>query len=253
MVPDLPGESMPADAQVCCGRHPRNGPLAQACVSSPPSSILRAGPDPSGWHEVFTRDMKKSWNWFMMLAEPPNECGGPKCRRAGISFPQADLARPEVTPQRVYVSCDGIMYCTNRERARSSGFQAAAFDLAANEGRMRLLGRRRRPLEKANGLGPRKPAEFAASLFWLACRCGYRQVFRKRPSPQMGPIGAGRFKPVILGDATGILVWYTSANISGPLPTPACLWKPRRRGPGWQKQFSVCGNRDRPIFGRGHG
>src|SRR6202035_5579517 len=114
---------------------------------------------------------------------------------------------PEIRPRRVYVSCDGIMYCTNQSEPAPQ-----------DPKRRRLVWQQMKVgwvywqddserWHKQMVWGRESPQEFGASLFRLACRCGYRQaeekIFAADGADWCWEIRAGYF-----GDATGIVDWY---------------------------------------------
>lgn len=83
---------------------------------------------------------------------------------------------PEVRPRRVYVSCDGIMYCTNITEPDPQ-----------HPGQKRLVWQQmrvgcvywqdeRERWRKQMVWGREGVEEFGASLYRLACRCGVRQA-----------------------------------------------------------------------------
>ena len=88
--------------------------------------------------------------------------------------------QPEVTPQRVYVSCDGIMYCTHQTEPDPQ-----------NPGENRLIWKQMRVgcvywqdeqqhRHKQVTWGQEEDFQsFGAALYRLACRCGYRQASRE--------------------------------------------------------------------------
>ena len=118
---------------------------------------------------------------------------------------------PEVRPRRVYVSCDGIMYCTNQSEA-----------VPEKPGEKRLVWQQMKVgcvswqdekggWHKQLVWGRESPEEFGASLFELACRCGYLQAEERLFGSDGGPwcwdIQARYFQ-----DAQGILDWYHASE-----------------------------------------
>jgi hypothetical protein len=153
------------------------------------------------------------------MLELVHEAGGEaeRQRRAETQLWQATPAdrrnwpAPEVTPRRVYVSCDGIMYCTNRREPDPQDPE-----------RRRLIWQQMKVgciyWETPDGhwhkrviWGRESPEEFGASLFQLACRCGYRQASEKIFAADGGDwcwdIHA-RYFP----DAAGILDWFHASE-----------------------------------------
>lgn len=121
-------------------------------------------------------------------------------------WPQA-----KVRPKRVYVSCDGIMYCTNLREADPNHL-----------GKQRLLWQQmkvgcvswqddRDRWHKRMVWGRESPEEFAASLYRLACECGYREA----PEKIFAADGADWCWDIHLryfSDAAGILDWYHASE-----------------------------------------
>lgn len=141
-------------------------------------------------------------------------------RRAEVELKRERLAsglRPlpppaaEVLPKRVYVSCDGIMYCTNLREPDPH-----------QEGENRLIWQQMKVgcvywqdgqerWQKRVLWGRESPEEFGQSLYFLACRCGYREasetVFAADGGDWCWRIGANYF-----AEAVGILDWYHASE-----------------------------------------
>lgn len=134
-----------------------------------------------------------------------------KKERLASGVPPLPLPVPEVQPRKVYVSCDGIMYCTNMREAD-----------AKNPGENRLIWQQmkvgcvywqdeKERWHKRMIWGRENPEEFGQSLYLLACRCGYREadekVFIADGGEWCWSIGERYF-----ADATGILDWYHASE-----------------------------------------
>jgi hypothetical protein len=113
----------------------------------------------------------------------------------------------EYAPRRVYVSCDGIMYCTNQREPDP-----------LHPGQNRLIWKQMRVgcvyWQKDNGSwqkrvtwGQEDAESFAAALFRLACRCGSAQA-----SEQIFVSDGGEWcwsiRDKYFASAVGILDWY---------------------------------------------
>jgi hypothetical protein len=198
----------PADEQIACGRHRLTRPLAQRIcqlatiehftrleqlladqhgVHLGREEILEVVHDVGGAAEQQRRADVQAWQ----------ECPGLK-----RSWPE-----PEVTPRRIYVSCDGIMYCTNESEPDPN-----------DPKRRRLLWQQMKvgcvywqtesgDWRKQMIWGRESPEEFGACLFRLACRCGYRQATEKIFAAD-GADWCWEIRARYFGDATGILDWY---------------------------------------------
>jgi hypothetical protein len=118
---------------------------------------------------------------------------------------------PVVTPRCVYVSCDGIMYCTNQREPDPE-----------HPGGHRLIWQQMKVgcvywqdaqerWHKQMIWGRESPEEFGAALFRLACQCGYRQaeerIFAADGADWCWDIHARYFS-----QATGILDWYHASE-----------------------------------------
>ena len=118
---------------------------------------------------------------------------------------------PEVTPRRIYASCDGVMYCTNQtepdpqhpDQQRLIWQQMRVgciyWQEAQEHWRKRVL------------WGRETAEDFGASLFRLACRCGWREASERLFGADGGDwcwdIHARYFS-----EATGILDWYHASE-----------------------------------------
>lgn len=114
---------------------------------------------------------------------------------------------PEVRPDRVYVSCDGIMYCTNETEPDPQ-----------RPGENRLLWRQMRVgcvywevgedrWNKRVIWGHEDAEAFGASLYRLACRCGYREADETIFAADGGE-WCWSIRERYFGDSEGILDWY---------------------------------------------
>lgn len=113
----------------------------------------------------------------------------------------------EQAPARIYISCDGITYCTHR---RESDPQ--------HPGQQRLVWQEMKVgcvyWQVADGrwqkviLWGRDPPEvFGAALYWLACRCGYHQA-QERIFAADGAEWCWSIQAQYFEQATGVLDWY---------------------------------------------
>jgi hypothetical protein len=210
---DLCGcEVYPADGELMCGRHLVTRPLAKrACqlatvehftelpqllfdqhgVRLSHEQLIELVHDVGGAAETLRRAEAQHW------METPAK------RRV---WPQA-----EVQPKRIYVSCDGIMYCTNQREPDP-----------LHPGENRLIWQQMRvgcvywqdekgDWHKRVLWGRESPEEFGASLYRLACRCGYRQAEEKVFAADGGD-WCWSISNRYFADAAGILDWYHASE-----------------------------------------
>lgn len=120
--------------------------------------------------------------------------------------------QPEVTPKRVYISCDGIMYCTNQSEPDPQ-----------NPDENRLIWKQMRVgcvywqdeherWHKRVIWGQDEDFQtFGASLFRLACRCGYREAEEKIYAADGGDWCWSIHQHYFV-EAQGILDWYHASE-----------------------------------------
>jgi len=122
------------------------------------------------------------------------------------TWPQA-----KVLPQRVYVSCDGIMYCTNQSEPDPQ-----------HPGQKRLIWQQMKVgcvywqdeqerWHKRVVWGRESPEEFGASLYRMACECGYREAAEKIFAAD-GADWCWDIHLRYFNEATGILDWYHASE-----------------------------------------
>jgi hypothetical protein len=117
----------------------------------------------------------------------------------------------EVAPRRVYVSCDGVMYCTNQREPHPD-----------DPNRQRLKWQQMRvgcvywqdaheQWHKQMIWGREDAQAFGASLYRLACRCGYRQA-EERIFAADGGEWCWSIHQEYFASAQGILDWYHASQ-----------------------------------------
>lgn len=222
----------PADAVVCCGRHRVTRLLARnVCQLATLEHFTRLeqlledqhgihlGHDPMMKlvHDVGgTAEQQRLAEIEHWQQQPPGERRWPN---------------PERTPRRVYVSCDGIMYCTNQSEPDPQ-----------HPGQQRLIWKQMRvgcvywqdeddDWQKQVVWGQEEDfRSFGASLLRLACRCGYRQAQEKIFAADGGE-WCWTLHQQYFADASGILDWYHAnehlwqcAHTLFPDRTAAAAW-----------------------------
>lgn len=199
----------PADAVVCCGRHRITRLLAQTvCQLATLEHYTRLEQLLADQHGVHL-----GHDPMMQLV---HEVGGvaEARRRAEVEHwevlprQQRTWPEPEVTPQRVYVSCDGIMYCTHesepdpqhpgqqRLRWKQMRVGCVYWQTPDEQWRKRVIWGQEEDFHS-----------FGAALYRLACRCGYRQAGEKLFAADGGE-WCWTIHQDYFGDAQGVLDWF---------------------------------------------
>lgn len=202
----------PADAQLCTGDHRVTRPLAKRVCQL---ATLEHFPQLPG----LVMDQHGVGLRHDLILQLVHDVGttADQGRRADAEhvLDRAPLAareiQPEFRPRRVYVSCDGIMYCTNQlepvpgqpevNRLIWQQMKVGAVywqDAKGNWNKQMIWGRE----------GPR---EFGAALFELACRCGYREAAEKIFAAD-GGAWCWDIRALYFSDAQGILDWYHASE-----------------------------------------
>ena len=205
-------EVYPADEAWRCGRHRMTYPLARRiCQLATVEHFQRL--------ESLLADQHGVAVGHEAILELVHDVGGvleqarlaatvPVLRRA------PDAAReiqPQIRPKRICVSCDGIMYCTNQTEP-----------VPEAPGQHRLVWQQMKVgcvswqddddhWHKQILWGRESPEEFGASLFELACRCGYQQATEKLFSAD-GGAWCWDIHSRYFNAAQGILDWYHASE-----------------------------------------
>lgn len=227
------GNVYPADGLLMCGRHRVTRPLAKRACQLATVEHFTELPQ-------LLFDQHGVWLSHEELIELVHDVGGQadRWRRAEAEVwlqtpPQKRTwPEPEHTPQRVYVSCDGIMYCTNQREPDP-----------AHPGQFRLIWQQMRVgcvywqdahenWHKEVLWGRESPEEFGASLYRLACRCGYRQA-QEQIFAADGADWCWTIHQRYFAAATGILDWY---HVSEHVWETARVLSPEDGAPGWVDQ-----------------
>lgn len=204
---------MPADAAICCGRHRITRLLArnvcQLATLEHFTQLEQLLADQHGVHlghdPMFrlVHDVGGTLEQHR-LAEVEHWQSQPPDKRV---WPAA-----EVTPSRVSVSCDGIMFCTNQREPDPQ-----------HPGCQRMIWKQMRVgcvwWEDAHGHLHKRVTwgqaddyqSFGAALYRLACRCGYREAQEKIFAADGGE-WCWSIQQKYFADAEGILDWYHAAE-----------------------------------------
>lgn len=121
--------------------------------------------------------------------------------------PSGGWPEPRVQPQRIYVSCDGIMYCTNNSEPDPE-----------HPEQKRLIWQQMKvgcvywqddaeKWHKQMIWGRDNPEDFGATLYRLACTCGYREA-KERIFAADGGEWCWEIRDRYFSHAVGILDWY---------------------------------------------
>ena len=202
-------EFYPADANICCGHHRITQPLAKRiCQLATIEHFPRLPELVATQHGVtLAHDT---------ILELVHEVGGTAEKRRLVEAQRSTQRRvpppvEQTAPARIYVSCDGIMYCTNQtepdpddpKRSRLIWHQmkvGCVYWQDANE-----------HWHKQMIWGRESPEEFGASLWRLACQCGYQQAV-ERIFAADGGSWCWEIQARYFSDASGILDWYHASE-----------------------------------------
>jgi hypothetical protein len=202
-------ELYPADAQICCGQHRVTQPLAKRiCQLATTEHFTRLPTLLFDQHAVTL-----SHEGLLQLVHDVGTAADRERLAEARRSAQRRIAPPaeRPAPRTIYVSCDGIMYCTNRTepdpddptRQRLAWRQMKVGCVYWQDDHERW--------HKQMTWGRESPEDFGAALWRLACRCGYQaaqeKIFAADGGSWCWDIHARYF-----GDATGILDWYHASE-----------------------------------------
>jgi hypothetical protein len=196
----------PADVQFCCGRHRITKPLAQRICQLATLAHFPQLPELlANQHGVAL-----SHDTLIQLVHDVGGCAD-RLRRAEAGASMRQRTPPKMRfsspPRRIWISVDGIMYCTNLRELDPDHL-----------GRKRLVWQQMKvgcvAWEDADGAwhkqlvwGRESPEEFGAALWRLACRCGYVEAEEKLFAAD-GGTWCWDIQARYFSDAAGILDWY---------------------------------------------
>ena len=202
-------ELYPADTNLCCGCHRLTQPLAKrVCQLATIEHFPRLPSLLADQHGITL-----SHETILKLVHDVGTVADQRRRAEAQRSTQRRVGPPaeQAAPSTLYVSCDGIMYCTNRTEPDPD-----------HPGERRLIWEQMKvgcvywqdaneDWHKQMVWGRESPELFGASLWRLACQCGYEQAREKIFAADGGSwcwdIHARHFS-----DATGILDWYHASE-----------------------------------------
>ena len=204
----------PADAVVCCGRHRMTRYLArQVCQLATLEHFTRLEQLMADQHGVTLGHdpMMKLVHDVGGVAEARRLAEVQQWRSTPSQ--KRRWPEPEVTPRRVHVSCDGIMYCTNQSEPDPQ--QAGTARLIWKQMRVGCVYWQEPDDEtwhKQVVWGQEQDyLSFGAALYRLACRCGYRQAEETIFAADGGEWCWGIHQQYF-ANAQGILDWYHASE-----------------------------------------
>ncbi len=200
----------PADAQFCCGRHRITRPLAQRVCQLATLAHFPQMP------ELLANQLGVTLGHDTLLELVHDIGGGADRLRRAEAARSARQRRPPAcwlgeAPRRIWISVDGIMYCTNLREPDPE-----------HPGRKRLVWQQMKvgcvAWEDADGVwhkqlvwGRESPEEFGAALWRLACQCGYQEADDKLFAAD-GGAWCWDIQARYFGEAVGILDWYHASE-----------------------------------------
>lgn len=205
--------STPADGAICCGRHRitrllgRN--ICQLATLEHFTRLEQLLADQHGVHLAHDA-----------MLQLVHDVGG-AAEEKRLAEAEAWRAQPaethrcppaDVRPPRVYVSCDGIMYCTNQsEPAPQQEGQKRLIWKQMRVGCVYWQDKRERWHKRVIWGQEEDFLSFAASLYRLACRCGYREAEEKIFAADGGE-WCWTIHRTYFADAEGVLDWYHASE-----------------------------------------
>jgi hypothetical protein len=195
---------IPADAVVCCGHHRMTRHLAkQVCQLATLehfTELERLMADQHGVHLGHDEMLR-------LVHDVGGTVDAQRQSEAEHAAAHPSTIHPEMQPQKVYVSCDGIMYCTNEtERCPDNPQKNRLIWRQMRVGCVYWQDEKER-WHKRVVWGQEDVQTFAASLYRLACQCGYREAQEKIFAADGGD-WCWTIHEKYFADAVGILDWY---------------------------------------------
>lgn len=205
---DCRNHCTPADALVRCGNHRITRHLAkQICQLATLEHFTRLEQLMADQHSVHIGHDEM----LQLVHDVGGTLDDQRQAAAKRAVESPSKIQAKLRPKQVYVSCDGIMYCTNQREMCPDHPQ-----------KKRLIWRQMRVgcvfwqdekerWHKQIIWGQEDLPTFAASLFQLACECGYREADEKIFIADGGEWCWG-IHGKYFADASGILDWYHASE-----------------------------------------
>jgi DNA-directed RNA polymerase subunit RPC12/RpoP len=202
-------EAYPADARYCCGQHRLTRPLAQRiCQLATVEHFTRLPELVAAQHGV-NLCHETMWDLVHEVGTAVDK------RRQAEAQPsvQRRIAPPaeQRPPKTIYVTCDGIMYCTNLTEPRHDDPELQRLTWQQMKVGCVYWQDAQERWHKQITWGRESPAEFGAALWRLACQCGYQQAPEKIFAADGGE-WCWEIHARYFGEATGILDWYHASE-----------------------------------------
>jgi len=202
----------PADALVCCGNHRITRHLAkQICHLATLEHFTRMEQLMADQHGVHIGhdDMSQLVHDVGGVLDAQRQATAKHAMEAPSKI--ASKVAAKASPKQIYVSCDGIMYCTNEREACPDDPE-----------KKRLIWRQMRVgcvywqdekehWHKQIVWGQEDLQTFAASLYQLACECGYKEADEKIFIADGGEWCWGIHQKYFV-EASGVLDWYHASE-----------------------------------------
>ena len=195
----------PADAHCCCGQHRVTKPLAKRACQLATLAHFTELP-------TLLKDQHGVTLSHETLIELVHDVGG-QAERLRLAEAQASRTRRVLpkshvpVPKRIWISVDGILYCTNirepdpdhpdRKRLVWQQMKVGCVAWEDDQGEW----------HKQLVWGRESPEEFGASLWRLACQCGYRETPEKLFAAD-GGAWCWDIQTRHFSEADGLLDWY---------------------------------------------
>jgi len=217
-------ECYPADAEMCCGRHRVTKPLAKrACQLATKEHFPGLSQLIQDQHGV-TLGHDRLWELARDVGTHAERLK--KAEAACCRVGRKVLITPDVTPRRLYITLDGILYPTNLSEPDPADptHQKAVYQ-QMKVGAVYWQDEREHWHKKMTW-GRESPAEFVAALYRLACRCGYEQADEKVFAAD-GADWCWDALATFFSAATGVLDWYHASEHVWDAAKSVCPAEPK--------------------------
>ena len=202
-------EFYPADASICCGCHRISQPLAKRICQLATLEHFPRLPDLVAAQHGVTM----AHDTILELVHDVGTAADQRRLAEARRSTQQRVAPPpeRAAPSTIYISCDGVMYCTNLTEPHPEDPSRARLIWQQMKVGCVYWQDAKECWHKQMIWGRESPEEFGASLWRLACQCGYQQAHEKIFAADGGSwcwdIHARYFS-----EATGILDWYHASE-----------------------------------------